>query len=95
MGGDYLDEKDFVLSKIYRVLNLSRVSFKFANDLFVFIHCHLAVGNVTNPGPKRRRRRREVDDDVTNVHPLAEDPLLLAQEKPEEKFGKDLDKSGM
>ena len=83
------------MSKIKRVLNLSRVSFKFVNQLFVFIHCHLAVGNVTNPGTKRRRRRREVDDDVTNVHSLAEDPLLLAQEKPEEKVGKDLDKSGM
>ena len=72
---------------------MSRVSFKVANYPFVFIHCY--VGNVTNPGTKRRRRRREVDDDVTNVQPLAEDPLLLAQEKPEEKLGKDLDKSGM
>lgn len=52
------------------------------------------VGNVTDPGTKRRRRRREAVDDVTNLQPLAEDSLHLAQGKPEEeKSGKDLDTS--
>ena len=61
----------------------------------MFGHCHLAVGNATDPVPKVSRRRRDVGDHVNNVYSLAEDPLHLVRGKREEKRGKDLDKSGM
>ena len=77
------------------MLNLTGACFKFTDYLFVFVHCHLAIGNATNSGLQVNRRRREVGDDVTNVYSLAEDPLHLARGKREETRGKDLDKSGM
>ena len=61
----------------------------------MFGHCHLAVGNATDPVPKVGRRRRDVGDHVKNVYSLAEDPLHLVRGKREENLGMHLDKSGM
>jgi len=44
-------------------------------------------------GSKGSRGRREVGDHVTNVFPLAEDPLHLAQGKRGARPGMDLDRS--
>ena len=92
-GLSYRDEKDFC--EIWRVLNLSRAYFLFSDYLFMFGHCHLAVGNATDPVPKVGRRRRDVGDHVKNVYSLAEDPLHLVRGKREENLGMHLDKSGM
>ena len=61
----------------------------------MFLHCHRAVGNATDPVPQGSRKRREIGDHVNNVYALAEDPLYSVRGKREEKRGKDLDKSGM
>ena len=81
--------------EICRALNLPRGYFFFLEHLFLFVHCHLAVGNATDPVVQGSRRRRNVGDHVTNVYSLVEDPLHLVRGKREEKRGKDLDKSGM
>ena len=81
--------------EICRALNLSRGYFLFLEHLFLFVHCHLAVGNATDLVVQGSRRRRDVADHVTNVYSLVEDPLHLVRGKREEKRGKDLDKSGM
>ena len=59
----------------------------------MFVHCHLAVGNANDPVSQGSRKRR--DDHVTNEYSLAEDQLHLVRGNREEKWAKDLDKSGM
>ena len=78
-------------------------AFKFiADHPFVFVHCHVIVCNGTDRGsqcakrcPSSGRGRREVSDHMSDVFSLAQGPLHLAREKPEEKRGNVLDKSGM
>ena len=80
------------------VQRLSLGAFKFiADHPFVFVHCHVIVCNVTDPGSKYAKRcsssgrgRREVAAHTNDVYSLVQGQLYLARKRHE--IG--LDKSG-
>jgi len=65
-------------------------SFKFIGEhAFVFVHCHLRICNVSDPYSKcvricEDRRKRDISvasEDLRDVYPLAQGPLVLRKEE--------------
>lgn len=69
-------------------------SFKFIGEhAFVFVHCHVRICNVSDPESRcvrvcEDRRKRDVNlasEDLGDVYPLAQGPLVLKKEEATRK----------